>query len=158
MYIEFSGLLTGESEKYFHNKAVKFGLGIILTALGLFLPGVIALGVFGGIEEILYGYLAISVFLIAFCILPKGKKNRIAITPKKIHTDGESITVISDKYAETKFIDDIKIVYDRGDFYEIMFRIGNYSEKFICQKNLLTKGSLEEFEELFGDKLVKTNN
>ena len=158
MYIEFTGLLTGDAEKYFYKKTAKFGLGIILIALALFLPGVIALGVFGSIEEILYGYLAISVFLIAFGILPKGKKNRISLTPKKIHTDGESITVISDKYAETKFIDDAKIVYDRGEFYDIVFRIGNYSEKFICQKNLLSKGSLEEFEELFGDKLIKIAN
>lgn len=155
MYIEFNGLLTGEAEKYFRKKSVKFGLGIILVALGLFLPGVIALGVFGGIEEILFAYLALSVFLIAFAILPKGKKNRVSLTPKKIHTDGDSITVISEKYAETKFIEDAKIVYDKGEFYDIVFRIGNYSEKFVCQKSLLTKGSLEEFEELFEDKLIK---
>lgn len=155
MYIEFNGLLTGETEKYFRKKSVKFGLGIILVALGLFLPGVIALGVFGGIEEILFAYLTLSAFLITFAVLPKGKKNRAALTPKKIHTDGDSITVISEKYAETKFIEDAKVVYDKGEFYDIVFRIGNYSEKFVCQKSLLQKGTLEEFEELFGDKLIK---
>ena len=40
-------------------------------------------------------------------------------------------------------------------WYEIVFPFGKISSNFICQKNLIFKGSLEEFEDLFNGKIVK---
>ena len=40
-------------------------------------------------------------------------------------------------------------------FYFIKFPFGKYSDKFICQKSLLTQGTLEEFEALFEGKIER---
>ena len=75
--------------------------------------------------------------------------------PKKIVTDNDYIISIADKYSDSRNINDVKLVRDFGEFYEIIFPFGKISEKFICQKNLLVKGTIEEFEALFGDKIVR---
>lgn len=153
--IEFNGYLTDNTEKYFYKKTVKFGQIIILASLALLLPGAIALAIYGRLEIFLEIFGGVSVILILTTIILKSKNSGRAYTPKRIFTDGESITCISDKYTETKFIEDAKVVYDKGDFYDIVFPIGNYSEKFVCQKNLLVKGTLEEFEALFEGKIER---
>ena len=75
--------------------------------------------------------------------IPKGKREKISITPKKICIEDGYITCIADKYEECRSISDVKCVVDHGDFYELTFPFGKISEKFVCQKNLLTKGSIE---------------
>ena len=87
--------------------------------------------------------------------IPKSKKEQLALTPKRIFVDGESIVSIADKYSESRLICDAKELRDFGEFYEIVFPFGKFSEKFICQKNLLTKGTLEQFESLFSNKIVR---
>lgn len=52
-------------------------------------------------------------------------------------------------------IKDVKNVYDHGEFYDLVFPFGKISGKFICQKNLLTEGTLAEFEALFDGKIVR---
>ena len=48
----------------------------------------------------------------------------------------------------------IKGVRDFGEYYVLIFRgSGNFSQ-IICQKALLTNGTIEQFEELFDGKIV----
>ena len=55
-------------------------------------------------------------------------------------------------------ISDAKQLRDFGEFYEIVFPFGKVSDKFICQKNLLTQGTLEEFEKLFEGKTTRDSS
>ncbi len=64
------------------------------------------------------------------------------------------VICIADKYKECRKISDVKRVRDYGEFYELVFPLSKMSEKFICQKNLLTKGTLEEFKRLFRGKIA----
>ena len=49
----------------------------------------------------------------------------------------------------------IKEVRDFGEYYVLIFRdSGNFSQ-IICQKDLLTKGTIEQFEELFDGKIMR---
>ncbi len=50
-------------------------------------------------------------------------------------------------------LEKIKKVIDEGDCYHIIY--AEYSNSIICQKDLLVQGTLEEFEEIFKDKLVR---
>ena len=75
--------------------------------------------------------------------------------PKRIVADEESITCTTDKEIVTKWITDVKQVIDHGEFYELVFPFGKISTNFICQKELLTKGTLEQFERLFEGKISK---
>ena len=61
---------------------------------------------------------------------------------------------------DTEFdISKIKQVADYGEFYYVVFYTGMlFVIGAMCQKNLLTKGKLEEFEAKFVDKLVRKTN
>ena len=65
------------------------------------------------------------------------------------------IVCITDRYEEIRKLKDVKRVTDRGEHYEIDFVYGRLSSSFVCQKTLLSKGTLEKFEALFEGKLVK---
>ena len=96
---------------------------------------------------------AAAVFLLPLAaLIPQAEKS---MTPKKIVVDEESIACTTDKEIVTKWISDVKQVIDHGEFYELVFPFGKISTNFICQKNLLTKGTLEEFEALFEGKITK---
>ena len=45
-----------------------------------------------------------------------------------------------------------------GDFYKIYFYFPHKSNLFVCQKDLIIKGTKEEFEELFSAKIMRKKN
>lgn len=49
----------------------------------------------------------------------------------------------------------IKKVIDTGECYYIAFKGNDLHSSFIACKDLLVEGTLEEFEEIFSDKIVK---
>lgn len=57
--------------------------------------------------------------------------------------------------ADRKKIEQIKEVKEYSEYYFIIFKGLNIPPHFICQKDLLTQGSLEEFENLFAEKIKK---
>ncbi|MBO5417421.1 MAG: hypothetical protein J6A50_02310 [Clostridia bacterium] len=153
--IIFDGYITGNSEKRFRQKSITLGQNIMLLSLTLFFPAVLhlSLKLKSWIIILLYGLMFIIIPLGAR--IPNSAKEKKAITPKKIIIKDGYITCLADKYEEIRNISDIKTVWDWGEFYEINFPFGKISEKFICQKDLLTIGSIEEFEDLFADKIVR---
>ena len=44
---------------------------------------------------------------------------------------------------------------DYGECYYFKFNFGERDRFFVCQKSLLTEGTIEEFEELFEDVIVR---
>lgn len=151
--IIFDGYLSGSAEKWLHKKNKEFGRNVFLVAVLLFLPIIL----FFGIETqkwiiiVLYSLLFVIVPLLS--IIPQSKKERKMVTPYKIIIDETTLTCKASKFEEIKYIQDVKVVKDHGDFYEIIFPFGKVSNNFICQKNLLSKGSLKEFEVLFKTKI-----
>lgn len=55
----------------------------------------------------------------------------------------------------SKFISRVKRVIDAGEWYYIIFKFGDIGNSWICQKNLLTQGTIEDFEKLFEGKIVR---
>lgn len=51
----------------------------------------------------------------------------------------------------------VKKVYDFGEWYYILFK-WDLSDYIICQKNLLSKGSIEDFEKIFEGKIIRKKN
>ena len=152
--IEFTGVISGNAEKYFWARARRLGLKIILVSELLVLAPIIFYMI------IKSNWLTASVAVIGGCIIPlfvfipKSKKEKMLLLPKRIYTDGESIVCVGENYSESKLIGDETLVRDFGDFYELVYPFGKVSDKFICQKNLLSQGSLEDFEALFEGKIV----
>ena len=82
--------------------------------------------------------------------LPEGFANDVLI-----RIEGDRITQRGLTGVKVMLLSKVKKVVDEGDAYIIKFRLGNVNNDFICQKDLLKQGTLEEFEALFVDKLVR---
>ena len=153
--IEFNGYLTGAAEAYFHKRTKAFGRKIIIASLLILFPGILVTGIKMHAKALIWGYCTLFVAIPLLTLIPKSKKERISITPKRIFTEDDCIICVADRYTESSFIADAKTLRDFGEYYEIVFPFGKVSDKFVCQKNLLTKGTLEEFEALFAGKLIR---
>ena len=153
--VEFNGYISGKAKKYFLNKSRRIARNVMCGALLFLSPLPIAASIVTKVWGwlILVAVLFVSTFLSSF--IPIGKKQSLNFTPKKIYTDNEYIICIGDKFEECSLISDVIKVTDYGDFYDLKFAFGKKSEKFVCQKDLLIKGTLEEFEALFEGKIKK---
>lgn len=85
-------------------------------------------------------------------------KKRTQQLPLSICIDGETIKASFKYNTVTLDINKVKTVYDRGDFYEIVPQNSFLFSVFVCQKDLLTEGNLEDFEALFDIKKLKSQN
>lgn len=154
--IEFDGYLTGKAEKHFFKKSRKLGQGLLLVAFLVVAPMLYMLSMnFSNklffVELYVFGCLG----CMGLTFIPQPKKERKSLTPKKIVVEDDYIICIADKYTEAKAIADVKSVVDYGEYYDLSFYFGNVSDKFICQKSLLSKGTLQEFEALFEVDIIR---
>lgn len=157
--IEFSGEYSDESKNYIVKK----------MAINLFLSIFIASVIFTVIIlfiAIKYDFWIITVFLLALLIcnifaliVPYMKGERIKILtynlPKiiKINRDGTIETVWENRIMIKSF-DNVKKIIDLGDKYYVTFSFPKGSD-VLCQKNLIIKGSIEEFEKIFEGKIER---
>ena len=152
--IEFDGYITGPALKRFHRNNKVTGIKFIMASVLLVAPFVIGFAIKS------QNWLLVILSCVMICIaplsvfLPQSKKYNQSITPKNIVIDDGYITCKTEIQGETRLISDVKWVYEHDEFYEFIFPFGKISTSFICQKSLLCKGSLEEFEALFKDKLL----
>lgn len=77
------------------------------------------------------------------------------ILPQMISIDSSVLCSSGVSYYETRKLDDVKKVVDYGEWYRIFFYFPYRSMRFVCQKDLIIEGTIEEFEELFADKMVR---
>lgn len=153
--IEFNGYISGVAEKHFRRKSRNLVQNVLLISLLVWLPVIVFIAARLDYILLLVVYCAMFIVVPLLVRLPQSKKEQRATTPNRIIIDGERLVCVADKYTESRWVSDVKHVYDFKEFYEIVFPFGKMSEKFICQKNLLTKGSLNEFERLFKGKIQK---
>ena len=155
--IEFNGYLTGTSQKFFCKQIVKLQQKIILfTLIPIF---IILMIVFYLVFDViaLYPEVIISEIILSALalLLPniQTKKEKEKITPQKVYIENDMIVSKSNAMVDTRFMKDVKEVRDYGEFYYFVFKA--YSYRFVCQKDLLTQGTIEEFENLFAGKIKK---
>lgn len=76
-----------------------------------------------------------------------------------VKIDDEKISLDTlDNYHKVKRLSKVRKVIDRGDFYCICFTFTGavgIRNDWVCQKNLITKGTIEEFEKLFEGKFIR---
>lgn len=154
--IEFSGYITGITEKFFYKRTIRFAQKMMLFPIACMGP---LFTIYSIKTHKISLFIGCCVVAITMILLPyiATKVDKQKIIPKKIYIKDNTIVYISDKFTESKIVDDIREVRDYGEFYVLLFSFGNYSDKFICQKSLISKGSLEEFESLFEGKIVRKN-
>lgn len=154
--IIFDGYLTGESKKHFINKTLnsqsKLTVILLLFTVPIFMFLSIKTGTFIEAMVALFSLIVISPFILKLCT---SKKRRQLITIKKVTVNDGKIGAISDDSTISNNINRVKEVRDYGEYYDIVFPSVYFASVYICQKNLLSKGTLEEFETIFSKKIVR---
>lgn len=152
--IEFSGELSEKNKSIQYNLIRKKVLTYGLIAFFLFcIP--VTFWVARGMYIYAFGYPVLILELIF--VLWITKKSKESYYPVKITIDSNELKSIGKGFNHIRKIGDIKVIEDNGDHYRILFKSGKTSSYFICQKDLITQGSIEEFEEKFSDKIVRKN-
>lgn len=155
--IEFSGELSDKSRLYLQKKLYRGScLAVLIATVAISIP-IIFLGVFW--EAIALLFLILPFIMGIVLIIPKLNPQTKTLklnTPKKItiaegtvERDGEG----QQNYASRE-IAAVKKVIDMGEWYHIIFYFGHKDIFFICQKDLITIGTIEAFEKLFDGKIV----
>ena len=72
-----------------------------------------------------------------------------------IYLRENQIVSSGEKVAEVKNLNQVKKVVDFGEWYKIFFIFPYKSQRFVCQKDLLVQGTIEEFEAVFEGKIVR---
>lgn len=153
--IEFKGRLSQKTEKHYLKRNSEQGQNLFLIALLLFLPAMLIWGVKLKMWPIIGSYVSMFILVPLLARIPPSKKEKEMIMPTRIVIDDDCMYCYSKKCQEARYVEDVSIVRDFGDFYELRFPFGKVSNRFICQKDLITKGTLEDFETLFEGKIKR---
>ncbi len=151
--IEFKGELSDECKAFIlHNRR------IICLWLGLFIttPIMVVIIILTIKLHILFLLLTPCCvgIIISYLAKPKGKALDDLLNCRvRIYEENLILERIKG-YWELKF-DDITKIIDYGNFYKICFCFPHSGALYPCQKNLITQGSIEEFENLFEGLIVK---
>ena len=142
--IEFKGLLSGNALAHFVRRFKKIFIVALL------------------ISSIFVSFFYTTAIFIVFLfsspiIIVCPAKWFVTIAPNRIYIDLEDRTIVSEIGSRESFrmIDDIVKVKDHGEFYTLKFNSRRDQHNFIIQKDLITQGTIEEFEEIFEEVLVR---
>ncbi len=96
--------------------------------------------------------------VLAVTFIPTPEKEKKLLTPAKVTIDVEydEIFTENEDFCVTKNLSEVTVVYDMGEWYHIHFGC-KYDRwaRFICQKDLIQGATIEEFEKLFENKIVR---
>ena len=99
-------------------------------------------------------YIVLILLIILAGILPK-QDNYALIIPEEVIINNDVLESKSKKFHFTRMKNQVKKVVDIGEWYHIYFYAGYKCPRFICQKDLMQQGTIEDFEQIFQDKIVK---
>lgn len=161
--IEFQGSISEKNQLDRMKKLDKKVTQVSILGLIFIWLVVIAIGLPLRILQDLWGKLIFcSLIMLTVPILsaytPKKVILRFRISPHIIITEKDlSLESWSNgkEVWRIRKISKVKKVLDCGEVYYIIFKFGDITNSWICQKNNIINGTIEEFESLFQTKLVK---
>ena len=154
--IKFEGNVGWHAKKYIFVKLLICCL--ICTILGIFL--LISLPSMSFLLQehktfifLFVGAIVVGVVIIVVCLVSW-------VVPVLVEIDDVYImATYRDKGYRTRKIEHVEKVIDKGAFYVFKFNSTNGWGNCICQKDLMVEGTIEQFEEMFKEKIIrKTKN
>lgn len=162
--IEFCGKQSTECKLLLaKKKSLKIGLIFSLCSLVLSIIALI-IGILN--NRIIYSIILIVIlFLLSLSmfLMPKKRIENVKIN-SKIIIDKNIVSMLystnfhTNRLPINKNIQKIKKIYDYGICYCIIFNFGDITNAWVCEKKLISKGSIAEFENIFKDKIIKKNS
>ena len=95
------------------------------------------------------------ILLVALSGIKPSKKDYSLAIPHRITIENGKLISKSDKFEVSSTMSRVKKVIDFGEYYHIQLTYPLWNSKFVCEKRLLTDGTLKEFEEVFKNKLIR---
>jgi len=152
--IVFDGYITGEAEKRCLEKIRDYEQNSFLIVGALLLPMWLFFAYKTGLWVLLVAHVGGFSAVPLLARIPKTKKEKLNICPKRITIDDTYILIATGKKEYRLKVKDVKEVLDCKTYYEVIFPLKKQCYCCVCQKDLLTKGSLHEFESLFEGKIT----
>ena len=162
--IEFVGRLTGNAFKYFKRSKIRTNQIILLIALGVLLPIMFCIfNLIGSVdlEYILFIIPFSALLAIALSYPASALEIKLGEVTQRIYINDGLVNAVScEGRTRSAQICAIKKVKDFGDYYAMTLPgiCAIVSVYFICEKDLLTNGTIEQFEELFDGKIVRMSD
>ena len=150
--IIFDGTISGNAETFHYQQERSFNSALIVFVFLTMLP--VAFFISKATEM----WIILPIFTIgcvATFILTSLALGSPKDLPRHIAIQDDCITVKYGNNVLSYYVQDVKKVFDYDAFYYLSFPFGKKNCKFICQKDLLSEGTLEEFESLFEGKIIK---
>jgi hypothetical protein len=153
--IEFKGELTGKAKKFLLKEQVKVQAIASSLSASIFSVPLILAAIYWDIT-MLFMLIPLAFFVVV-SFLPADKKAQKEFVPKRVFVDLKDEVIVSQCENTERFhmIDTVKRLEDYGEWYYVVFQYSDRDMCFVCQKSLLTQGSLEEFEGLFEGKIER---
>ena len=150
--IEFKGEISNECKKFLQKKFTQgLRLGLLISII-IFSTLITIIALF--YEKIIFLFLLVQIPLfILLYPFPNSVPVRIEIGEDYLAVECKNKD--GKKDGSVRDIVDVKQVIDMGDWYYITFYFPHKTIDFACQKDLITQGTLEEFEALFEDRLIR---
>lgn len=161
--IEFEGNIDQQEQDFIVEAHRKLVIGYAAIACAIPVVGLVIFTAFNPNVFTITVSILLVCFYVGVLLFAKYTKNREGIAekyfPKKVTIEDTYIAYETSANNMEFDISKIKQVVDYGEFYYVVFYTGMlFVIGAMCQKNLLTKGTLEEFETLFEDRLVRKTN
>lgn len=151
--IVFNGELSENNKKFLNRKMKNVSIfSTCILSIILVIPITLAV-VF---DDIIWAIAYIIIpALILFSVVPIPKKKWNTICPTEISINDETVIIHGETFHQEREISQLKRIIDFGDCYKMEFVFPHKSFSCLCQKNLIVKGTIEEFEERFADIIVR---
>lgn len=103
---------------------------------------------------LLWFIIYIVLFLvIIFMKVPPSKYYKLV--PSKVVINEDIMSIENEEFYFSRKCCDVKVVIDYGEWYFIKFYFPHKCQHFICEKALITQGTIEEFEKMFEGKIKR---
>lgn len=153
--IVFNGQISGKAEAHYWQTQANLGSMLLIGASVACSP---ILLIFWNVPEYLLvvavAYLLVAILLPLLPQLLKKALSNPKYLPMLITIDGNNLVCQTSLITENRTLQDVKCVKQYDEYYTVHFFMGKASIHYVCQKSLLTIGSLAEFEALFSEKMV----
>lgn len=151
--LKFYGQISESNKKFIikREKLIFFLASLIPVIIGTILTIIAAIK----INYIWFLFLIPILFFISIPLYPLGKKTLDLMIPTKIIINKQMIISEGNNYKCVRNSNDIKKIIDYGNYYQIYFNWPKKSYRFLCQKDLIVEGTIEDFEKIFSNKIIK---
>ena len=156
--IEFTGYLTANALKYYQRRSIRLTRMFLALLFSMCVSSLFYANFWFG-KQISANTAVSAIVIFAVCIIflpyPIFKWQKNNSLAKQIYIKDGMIFYVTDKGTVTQALEGVKGVRDFGEYYVLIFRDSRNFSQIICQKDLLTNGTIEQFEELFDGKIVR---